>query len=248
MAHRIFEKLYSITYLRTFTLIDCLSHQFWLYKKEWDFVRLNSVVQEDIEIEGFVINLESRRDRLNEVTKTLLKSNIKSWQRVEAIQDSNGALGCAMSHQLALNLALSSKSELQIIFEDDVVLAPQFTKEILYQALLEFYCAEDAAVLCLAFKSISPGKKYSKSLFLDDQIETAAAYVVKKHHIPRLIRVFARSEMMLRLGIVGRISAIDMRWKLTQKRINFVRPESPLFIQKPGWSNIEKRSVDYTTD
>jgi hypothetical protein len=41
------------------------------------------------------------------------------------------------------------------------------------------------------------------------------------------------------------MAAIDIRWMLTQKRINFVRPEQPIFIQKPGWSDIENREVEY---
>jgi hypothetical protein len=100
--------------------------------------------------------------------------------------------------------------------------------------------------MCLAFASDSTGISVSENLLLDDKIVTAAAYVIKRKHVGVLQNAFSGSVDLLENGVVNSLAAIDIRWTLTQKRINFVRPNQPLFIQKPGWSNIENRNVDYS--
>ena len=45
-----------------------------------------------------VINLESRSDRLRETEAELAQMGITQWSRFSAVKDSNGALGCALSH------------------------------------------------------------------------------------------------------------------------------------------------------
>jgi hypothetical protein len=55
---------------------------------------------------------------------------------------------------------------------------------------------------------------------------------------------FSSSVDLLENGVVNSSAAIDIRWMLTQKRIYFVRPAQPFFVQKPGWSDIENKNVN----
>lgn len=70
----------------------------------------------------FYINLESRTDRkehfLNEIKKLCIDES--KIIRIDAVKDSNGALGCTKSHIKALELFMENPLwDTCIIFEDD---------------------------------------------------------------------------------------------------------------------------------
>ncbi len=235
--------------MRTFRPTNFVLHLYWVVKSilfKMTLAKYGEFLATPSTYRAFVINLSSRADRLEDVQKTMKSCGIDNWIRVDAISHRNGALGCALSHKLALTKALECTEELIIIFEDDVVPDQLFNQKFFSKLLTEFSKNKKFAVMCLAFASDSTGISVSENLLLDDKIVTAAAYVIKRKHVGVLQNAFSGSVDLLENGVVNSLAAIDIRWTLTQKRINFVRPNQPLFIQKPGWSNIENRNVDYS--
>ena len=242
---RFFGRLF---YVRTFRLINFVLHLYWVIKSI--FLKMTLVQHREnfatpLASRAFVINLSSRSDRLADAQKTMKSCGIDNWIRVDAIAHNNGALGCALSHKLALHTALQYTEEIFIMFEDDVVPDKSFNHELFSKLLTEFSQNIKFAVMCLAFSSESDGIRVSENLRLDDKVVTAAAYVIKRRYVDVLQNAFSGSVDLLENGVANRLAAIDIRWMWTQKRINFVRPEQPIFIQKPGWSNIENREVEY---
>lgn len=77
---------------------------------------------------GFLINLEERKDRLEESISELHKNNIVGVERFDAIKitedTDNGWIirGCTHSHMDILKLQVDNKWEKVIIFEDDFFL------------------------------------------------------------------------------------------------------------------------------
>ncbi len=67
-------------------------------------------------LEIYVINLEKRKDRLNKFTNIFSKLIIN---RIEAIEDLNGHIGCFKSHQKCISIAKEKKLPYIIVMEDD---------------------------------------------------------------------------------------------------------------------------------
>ena len=75
------------------------------------------------------INLDSRVDRLDHALNEFEKMNIQV-ERVSAIKNKHGAIGCTMSHIKCLQLAKQRDYEYVFICEDDITfLDPQKLKD-----------------------------------------------------------------------------------------------------------------------
>ncbi len=248
MAIKELKSFGRLLYVRTFRLLNFVLHLYWVAKSFFFRMTLRQHQQmfaTTLSSRTFVINLARRVDRLEEAQKTMQSCGIDNWIRVDAISNDNGALGCALSHKLALQTALECTEEFFMIFEDDVVPDQSFNQKLFSSLLTEFSQNEKFAVMCFAFSSDSNGIRVSENLLLDDEIITAAAYVIKRKYVSILQNTFSSSIDLLENGVVNRLAAIDIRWILTQKRIYFVRPAQPIFAQKPGWSDIENMNVNY---
>jgi GR25 family glycosyltransferase involved in LPS biosynthesis len=71
-------------------------------------------------INGYYINLEERKDRAAHFEELKKKYPFfKNIERIPAIRNENGAIGCGFSHIKALNKCLESNDEYMMIFEDD---------------------------------------------------------------------------------------------------------------------------------
>ncbi len=66
----------------------------------------------------YYINLERRSDRRQHIESEIARVGL-TGERVDAIWDRNGALGCMQSHSKALAAFLASDAETALILEDD---------------------------------------------------------------------------------------------------------------------------------
>ena len=66
------------------------------------------------------INLDHRTDRKIHVEEQLSLLGISRYERFKAIQLSNGALGCSMSHLKCLETAKKNNWDHLLILEDDI--------------------------------------------------------------------------------------------------------------------------------
>lgn len=184
-----------------------------------------------------VINLAHRTDRWKDVTENLRSLSVP-YQRVDAVRNKNGALGCARSHVKALLEGLEDNADLVAIAEDDAVFQEQPF------AIIDKFRASDADVLLLGYNigSTQP-EAFSDDFGRIKASLTTSCYIVKKHALQRLKDCFKGAEDDMIKGIHR---PIDIAWQRLQKELTFVVPKAGhRVLQRAGFSDIENRRVNY---
>lgn len=212
-----------------------------------------------------VINLDSRPDRLAEVTAEFKRLNITQFRRVPASDGGgDGGLGCLDSHCRCLEEFLQTDAPAVMICEDD----PEFkcTRQELDAHINEFMADDHAQVACLGY-NIKRAEPYPTThLFLRARdIQTRVCYIVKRS-IAANLNALWRSIYQLRISKPAKNSKNwyataykalpitnpgtdiyrgDQSWKILQQDHVFLVPKKRLVIQRPSYSDIEKRNVNY---
>jgi len=205
-----------------------------------------------------VINLDSRTDRLQDAIREFgnLGSN---FHRLSA--STGGATGCLDSHCRALEnyLAADTYKPAVMICEDDV----QFTvaRPIIDQHISEFLEHPTAKVACLGFNS-KRSEAYSSLFDRARDIQTRVCYIVKREFANELNQLWRQiytarlsakplswyDEIYRGLPVTNKTVDIyrgDQSWKILQQNTVFLIPKIRLAIQRPSYSDIELRNVQY---
>lgn len=188
------------------------------------------------------INISSRTDRNLSVRSELSKLEDFDYSRFDAIKNENGALGCALSHLNVLKSWSSNSDSLLMVCEDDIELRIS-NKE--FKLLLDNFQNDSFMdVLCLGFNHFN-GVNYKQDFVLSSNIQTTSCYILKPHMRDVLIKVFSDSVEMLEHGVDSRFAALDIVWKLIQSKYNFFVTRQRFVIQKPFYSDIQSKEVNY---
>jgi len=200
----------------------------------------------NLPLSSFVINLNRRDDRMKESISALQVIPSLDWQRFEAIERENGALGCALSHRELLRSALQQSSSYVMILEDDIeFLAPE--GEIL-PVINEFFDCPYLDVLCIANNPQATPRAISQRLSIVCSTQTTSGYIVKHRALRKVLKSFDRSVSLLSKGERKKVGAIDQQWKRLQRgSLIFAVPRQQIARQRTSFSDIEKRVVDYST-
>jgi hypothetical protein len=214
-----------------------------------------------------VINLEKRKDRLESVTNELKRMSIDNFRRIAASTGGGDAgLGCLESHCLCLEDFLETNSEEKavMICEDDALF--KCDRISLDKHIEEFLADEHAQVACLGFNSKKNEIYLTTQLFLRARdIQTRVCYIVKRSIAAELNTLWRKicelrksrdksvnwySTAYRALPITNNGTNIDMyrgdqSWKILQQDHIFLIPKTRLVIQRPSYSDIEKRNVNY---
>lgn len=184
------------------------------------------------------INLEEAVERRKNIEEMLAIVPQDKIIRFNAIKHEKGAIGCSKSHIECLRLAIKNNWNNILIIEDDVTWNNYETS----LQVLENLSKKDYDVIllggCFAHFDKNTYKLYSA--------QTTTAYFVSKHYYEKLLSNFIE-------GVVGLIKtndypkyALDQYWKQLQATDNWYIVNPALIIQKPDYSYIEKKNVDYT--
>ena len=200
----------------------------------------------------YYINLDKRVDRRSHFENQM---KLLNWHatRFPAIENKNGALGCSLSHLQLLEHAKCMNYEHILIMEDDIMF---LNPTIFLQQLEAFLCSDiDFDVLLIAGNNTGPYTPVNNNTNNTNtntnicvkvtHCQTTTGYLVKNAYFDTLIE-------NIREGISGMTQtrnlskyAIDQHWgKLQEKDKWFLL--TPLTVtQKPDYSDIEKRPVNY---
>jgi len=190
-----------------------------------------------------VINLESRADRLRETEAELATMGITQWSRFSAVKDSNGALGCALSHAQLMEQVQGLEPAVMVC-EDDIEFL--VSPEELRTLVSEFLTNPALDVLCLAFHLRLPPHVITSRLAITADTATAACYVVKTRALPMLRDSFVEATHLIRAGKPLGLVAIDRHWRKLQRReLVFAVPRERAVRQRPSYSDIEGHDVFY---
>jgi GR25 family glycosyltransferase involved in LPS biosynthesis len=233
-------------------------------------------------VNGYYINLDERKDRLEHFEGLKKKYPFfKDVERMSAIRNENGAIGCGFSHIKALNKCLESDDEYIMVIEDDfcilndinyndfihhfenirnekdwdiIVLTPRGEQKSRgdihppYDPHIIGYKQEDAPSSSAGSANGVKGAEplMSKNHFYEIvNNQTTSGYIIKKSFIPILINTFKKSVEGLLKKLNPDIYSIDQYWKQLQKEHHFYYFKKIFAGQLVGYSNIEKRFVNY---
>ena len=201
-----------------------------------------SSIKEDITIEKIVyINLEHRKDRKQQIEKELSIFPKDTVLRFNAILDKgNGHVGCGLSHIAVLEMAIKENWSNVLIVEDDMV----WNKTVFDSGMktLTDLIKNPYDVIVLGGTDVKHNDKTHKLL----ECKTTTAYLVNRHYFQKLLDCFKTTVInLLRFGQPN-IYAIDQTWKSLQQTDNWYVIYPALSIQSPGYSDIEKRNIDYS--
>lgn len=189
------------------------------------------------------INLAHRQDRNIEIINEFNKLGLENYSRFNAIKNTSGALGCAMSHMTILENWTANSPKLLMVCEDDIKFNDKL--EELELILSEFINDNNLDILCLSYNHFNEAS-YNGIFNLTSDTQTMSCYVVKPHMKEILLDNFKLSVKLLETRIDNQYKvAIDQVWKVLQKKYNFVIPKKRFAFQRESYSDIENRVVDY---
>lgn len=195
----------------------------------------------------FVLNLESRNDRLQHINGVMESLGISHHKIVKAIPHSCGILGCGLSHALAMFECIDSNATTCAIFEDDFELLVDPGEA---NAAVEKFLRHQPAsweVLMLSAHAVVPSSPSEFShLDIINGALTASGYIVHKTFAPTLLQTFLRAAYRLNeFNCAQTVYAHDVIWKELQQSRKWFALKPLIGKQRASYSDIEKREVDY---
>tara|TARA_R110000782_G_scaffold1192_1_gene4655 strand:- start:174 stop:752 length:579 start_codon:yes stop_codon:yes gene_type:complete len=178
------------------------------------------------EIKIYVINLEKREDRLEQISEMLDGYN---WERIDAVNDVKGYFGCVKSHIKSLEQARDRGLSEVIIMEDDHM----FINE------QDFKYPEECDVCLLT------GKNIQGTNINDDFIKITSArhtdcYLVKQHYYDTMIKCFKESlEKLIESYTLS--FYLDIYWDKYMKLDQFICLRRLTGYQREGYSDIQNQ-------
>jgi glycosyl transferase, family 25 len=178
----------------------------------------------------FYINLKHRIDRMHH-TETQFKSMGITPERVDAIECKNGAIGCALSHINCLELAKKRQMPYACICEDDILfLKPDQTKTSVSNIMNGMVQWD---VILLGANIAPPYVKLTNQCMTVRNAQTTTGYIIKQAYYDTLIQNIKKGISGMLLYQNPKVYAIDILIPLA-------------VIQRPDYSDIENREVNYT--
>jgi glycosyl transferase family 25 len=183
------------------------------------------------------INLERRKDRLEQIQQELSIFPPEKVQRFNAISHEKGAIGCSMSHIAVLEMAISQNWKNVLIVEDDMQWS-NFSEVILRSLLSQPY---DVIGLGGTFV------RYNKHTYKASFFSTTTAYVISNHYYSVLLQNFKEGCQKLIESYEPPKYALDRYWQQIQSRDDWYIIMPPICIQRPSYSDIENTNVNYNS-
>ena len=191
----------------------------------------------------FYINLESRLDRRLFFENQMKTVGFKA-ERFEAIKHNIGAIGCSLSHLHLLKYARHNNLDHILIMEDDIMfLNPKIFINNLNECLLNH---SDFDVLLIAGNNMGDYTRLDNYCVKISKCQTTTGYIVKKHYYDKLIENYEDGINKLLQNIKYRHNyTIDQYWNKLQLIDKWYLVTPLTVTQKPDYSDIEKRIINY---
>jgi len=195
----------------------------------------------------YYINLEKREDRKvffeNQMAQLGLINKVK---RFNAIECRNGALGCSLSHLSILMNALKNEMNHVLVLEDDILF---LNFDLFKKQINDFFKKNISWDVILISGNIIPPFTYiddCSSCVKVQRCQTTTGYLVNYNYLPKLIRNIKDGILKLsEYPHLHNLYAIDKYWFKLQQKDNWYLIIPLTIVQKEGYSDIEKKNVNY---
>jgi glycosyl transferase family 25 len=186
------------------------------------------------------INLDERVDRKTQIQRELLSVfPAHKITRFPAIRNAVGGIGCSMSHIAVLEMAKKEGWSNVLIVEDDFMWTPSLEEG---GPVLEKLLKRKFDVIVLTGSYIDSNKETYRL----NSCQTTTAYVVSNQYYDTLLANFKESVALLQSTGEYKTYALDQFWKRLQPAGLWYCVCPLLGIQRPGYSDIEQREVNYS--
>lgn len=188
------------------------------------------------------INLANRTDRKKEMEDEFQRMGITTFERLNAIKRTPGALGCSLSQVEALKKGIQSGAAHIAVFEDDFqfLVTPQK-----YADLLQALCHIDYDVVMLdplpAPGHVAPTthpllKRLTKSC-------NTGGYIVNQKYAPTLLKNFILGSQLLPLFFMPEFH-VDIFKHMLERRDKWFCYHEKFGRQRLSYSDIEQKVRD----
>lgn len=194
----------------------------------------------------FVVNLETRSDRLEAINTVLGSLGISNHKIVKGVPHRCGTLGCSLSHAMALSECIDSNATTCAIFEDDFELLRE--PEEANAAIEKFFRNEPPNWQMLMLSSNVLSKSPSEYSHLDviDAALAGSGYIVHKNFADVLLHKILQAAYSLNHSNCVTIEyAPDVLWRELQRSGKWFALKPLIGKQRASFSDIEQKHVDY---
>ena len=196
----------------------------------------------------FVINLEKRKDRLDqfiEEYEKIINDNHK-FERFNAIyMPDHGCLGCTLSHLEVIKQAKERGYKKIIIFEDDF----QFIidQETFHKNLKDFFDLNLDFKVCMISYNIMNNEvyPYNDLLSIATNVQTASGYIVNSDYFDELISCLSYGASQLEKTLEHWNYINDQVWKSLQKDRKWFIFNNRMGIQRESYSDLGGKITNY---
>lgn len=190
------------------------------------------------------INLKERTDRKTHIEEEFRKMSIQG-ERVDAIRNKVGAIGCSLSHIKCLELAKERNYEYVFICEDDI----SFEDPEVFKTNLNKFASNKQInwdVLVVGGNTVPPYHHLNDYCIRIFNSQTTTGYVLKKEMYDVFIRNFKESvNKLIQNPNQTRLYSLDIYWKKMQPQYFWYMIIPPTVFQYESYSDIENRTVNY---
>ena len=195
----------------------------------------------------FYINLSHRTDRKYNVERQMRQMGWKNYTRFEAIRHKCPAIGCYLSHIAVLERAKKLGLEYVVVLEDDVVFKDPVLYSKMFHRFREMGLKWD--VLMMAGSFITVQSRVRDFVYKLQRAQAGTGYIVKKHYYDVLINRLKEGAELLLANVSDGSSyskyALDVYWRPLQERDTWLIFLPRTVSQLPGYSDIERKPVNY---
>lgn len=189
----------------------------------------------------FYINLKTRADRNRSVTQEFDKYKIIT-NRINGIIKKNnqnhkintGQLGCLLSHKKIIELSQKYNHEYILIFEDDIVFQ---TKSMVRFHEYWLSLPSDWDMFYLSGNNFMGLNKINDNIYRTNGTLSTCAYAIRNKCYNKILSILQQKTYTM---------PIDSYYAELHKSINAYVCVPSVAYQKPDFSDIEKRYVDYS--
>lgn len=194
------------------------------------------------------INLNNRNDRKIHIIDEIIKIDptLSKTHRIEAIYDTNGAIGCSLSHIKTLNVILDNPDwNICMIMEDDFTFIGdiQHINDSLYH-LIKYSNDFDILLLGVGISNLELVATEDSYIKKTISSQTTSCYIVNRKYILTLLSNYVNGMNMLKKHNTLNY-CIDQYWKQLIPQSNWYTLTDRIGYQYENYSDIEKRIINY---
>jgi len=197
------------------------------------------------------INLDDRTDRLAEITTELkVLEGVCEIQRVSAIKDNYGPIGCSKSHLLAAEIFEKSDSDIVLILEDDFKFTVDATTALsTIQKSIDLLEQNKADVVLLScyngHKDIIELSAIKDGVVRVKNMTSSVAYMYKKSYIPKIRTIMNTSIDLFSKGQPHWVASLDIVWRMYHDEDIWLLHVPDIGKQRPSYSDNVTVIIDH---